>query len=108
MRGILILLFTTFALYSCGGKNTTVNQVDGYSYLLIKGRSSNELVYIDSDESFLTLGKDTTEYKLDDDNFANKIQIKEGQHKLKILRNGQVIVHRSFFVSSGNSFEVNL
>jgi hypothetical protein len=108
MKKILILLLATFALYSCGGKNMTVNQVDGYSYLLIKGHSNNELVYIDSDESFLTLGKDTKEYKLDDDNYANKIQIKDGQHKLKILRNGQIIVHRSFFVSSGNSFEVNL
>jgi hypothetical protein len=108
MKRLLIFLMTALALSSCGGKNFTVNQVDSFAYLLIKGQSNKELVYIDSEDSFLTLGKDTKEYKLDDGNYANKIQLKEGQHKLKILRNGEVIVHRSFYVSPGNSFEVNL
>ncbi len=98
----------TILLQSCGGKNFTVNQVDQFSYLLIKGRSNNEQVYINSEDSFVTLGKDTKEFKLEDGNVASKIQINEGQHKIKIMRDGKVIIHRNFYVTPGNSFEVNL
>ena len=102
---LLISLLVSFA--SCGGKNFTVNQVETHAYLLIKGESKKEQVFIDT-SSPLVLGVDTKEYDLDDGVKASKIQISEGTHNLKIMRNNKVIIERNFYVTPGNSFEVNL
>lgn len=92
----------------CGGKNFTVTQVEQYSYIIVKGSPNGEQLFIDDEKVPLILGTDTQTYKLDEGISASKIQIKEGQHKIKILRAGKVVVNRTFFVTSGNTFEVNL
>lgn len=103
----VLMLFILATLSACGGKNFTVNQVESHAYLLIKGESKKEQVFIDS-SSPLILGIDTKEYELDDGVKASKIQISEGTHNLKIIRNNKVIIQRNFYVTPGNSFEVNL
>ncbi len=107
MRNLIIYSIMSLFLFSCGGKNFTVNQVESYSYVLIKGDSKKEQVIIDNGQP-LILGTDTKEYKLDDGINASKLQINEGTHSIKIIRDGNVIIQRNFFVTPGNSFEVNL
>lgn len=103
----LFLLIVLTVITSCGGKSFTVNQVESHAYLIIKGKSAKETVIIDSSPG-LVLGIDTKEYVLDDGISASKIQIKEGTHNLKIIRNNNVIIQRNFYVTSGNAFEVNI
>lgn len=103
----ILFLTLMISFTACGGKNFTVNQVESHAYLLIKGNSKKEQIFIDSN-SPLILGVDTKEYELDDGIKASKIQISEGAHNLKIIRNDKVIIQRNFYVTPGNSFEVNL
>lgn len=103
----LFFFIVLIAFASCGGKNFTVNQVDSHAYLIVKGKSNKETVIIDSFPG-LILGVDTKEYILDDGVNASKIQINEGAHNLKIIRNNNVIIQRNFYVTSGNTFEVNI
>lgn len=107
MKKLLVCFIMSTFLFSCGGKNFIVNQVESHSYVLIKGDSKKEQVIIDNGQP-LVLGADTKEYKLDDGVNASKLQINEGTHTIKIIRDGNVIIQRNFFVTPGNSFEVNL
>lgn len=107
MKKIIAYFIVSLSLFSCGGKNFIVNQVEKHSYVLIKGESKKEQVIIDNGQP-LVLGTDTKEYKLDDGVNASKLQINEGTHTIKIIRDGNVIIERKFYVTPGDSFEVNL
>lgn len=106
MKNFLIII-PLLILCSCGGKNYTKTQVENFSYLLIKGDSANEQVFIDNSTP-IVLGDDTEEYELDEGVNASKIQIKDGTHEIKIVRDGKVIIQRKFYVTPGDTFEVNL
>ena len=107
MKKILLFTLLAFFLFGCGGKNYTVTQVDSHAYILIKGDTNKEKLFIDNSKA-LILGSDTSSYSLDSGENANKIRIKEGTHILKIMRDGKIIINRKFYVSPGNTFEVNL
>ena len=91
MKNLILCITTLFLLTACGGKNFTVNQVDTHSYVLIKGESKKEQVIIDANQTII-LGIDTKEYTLDESTNASKIQISEGTHTIKIIRNEQIIL----------------
>ncbi len=107
MRKNILYFMSCLLVASCGGKNFTVNQVENHAYLLIKGESKKEQLIIDSNSPII-LGVDTKEYKLDDGIKASKLQIEEGTHTIKVLRNGNIIIQRNIYVTPGNTFEVNL
>ena len=107
MKKLILLISIVFFFTACGGKNYTVSQVSSHAYLLIKGETTKEKLFLDSSR-VIVLGKDTDSYTLDNGENANKIRISEGTHLLKITREGKVIINRKFFVSPGNTFEVNL
>lgn len=107
MKKIILFLSVALLVGSCGGENFTVTQVENHAYLLIKGDSQKEQLIIDKNAP-LVLGVDTKEYRLDDGVNASKLQIEEGTHTIKVIRDGNVIIQRSFYVTPGNTFEVNI
>lgn len=105
MKKLLLVLGMVITLVSCGSYQQTV-QVDDKSYLLILGDSSGSILTIDNGKP-INLGVDTISFDLNGKT-AIKIQIKIGTHILKIVKNGEVKVHRKIYVSNGNSFEVEM
>lgn len=90
-------------LSGCSTYNQAV-QLDDRAYLLLIGYPGGNIVTIDNGEP-INLSEDTQSYILNGQE-ATKIEIPVGQHEVKIINNGNVTVKRSFYVSSGNSFEV--
>ncbi len=101
----LLVLFCVLLLSACGGFQQTV-QTDDHAYLQLIGKPDGELLYIDNRRP-LVLGTDTTSFNLNGKT-ATKISIGPGSHELRIVRGDTTIIHRKFYVSSGNVFEVNL
>jgi hypothetical protein len=101
-----IAIFLSFLMLSaCGTYNQSV-QVDDRAYLLLIGSPDDTIVSIDNREP-INLSQETTSYNLNGRR-ATKIEITTGKHSVKIIKNGNITVHRTFFVSNGNSFEVQL
>ena len=101
----LILSCCVLLLTACGSFHETV-QKDDVAWLQMIGQPQGELLYID-DSSPLVLGKDTRSFDLNG-KVATKISIGTGMHELRVVRGNSTVIHRKFYVSSGNVFEVNL
>lgn len=105
MKKIFLIIGLAILLSACGSYQHTLQEQDK-AYLLIIGDPNGVVVTID-DRASLELGKDTVSYDLNGQT-ATKIEISIGTHSVQISKNGNRIVHRNFFVSNGNSFEVRL
>lgn len=97
------LFIALFLLTGCGTYSQSV-QVDDKAYLLLIGNPYGSVVTI-NDGKPIDLSSETTSYNLNGRK-ATKIQIPTGKHTVKIIKNGIVTVNRNFYVSNGNSFEV--
>ena len=105
MKKISLILGIVLTLTACGSYQQTV-QVKDKSYLLILGDPTGGILTIDSGKP-IKLGVDTTSFDLYGKT-ATKIQIQIGTHTVKIIKNGEIKVHRKFYISNGNSFEVEM
>ena len=105
MKNLLLVFGMFLTLTACGSYQQTV-QVQDKSYLLILGEPAGSILTID-DGKPIKLGVDTTSFELYG-KIATKIQIKVGSHTIKIIKNGEIKVHRKFYVSNGNNFEVEI
>jgi len=105
MKKISLILGMILMLTACGSYQQTV-QVQDKSYLLILGDPSGSILTIDNGKP-IKLGVETTSFDLHG-RTATKIQIQIGTHTVKIVKNGEVRVHRKFYISNGNSFEVEI
>jgi len=105
MKKIILIFISSLVLSACGTYQETV-QVSDKAYLLIIGQPQGCETNIDNNAP-LALEKDTKSFDLNG-RTATKIEIPIGAHEVKITCNGQLRVHRKFYVSNGNSFEVNL
>jgi len=105
MKKLSLILGLILTLTACGSYQQTV-QVQDKSYLLIIGDPSGSILTIDNGQP-IKLGVDTSSFDLYGKT-ATKIQIEIGTHTIKIIKNGEVIIHRKFYVSNGNSFEVEM
>jgi len=105
MKKIILIFISVLGLSACGTYQETV-QVDDKAYLLIIGEVKGCDAVIDG-AAPLMLDKDTQSYYLNG-RTATKIEIARGSHEVKITCGGQLRVDRKFYVSNGNSFEVNL
>ena len=105
MKKIILLLVLAIALSACGTYQQTT-QVSDKAYLLIIGEPAGNVVTID-DGKPLTLEKDTVSFDLNGKT-ATKIEVSIGSHTVKITNNGVLKANRKFYVSNGNSFEVEL
>lgn len=105
MKKLSLILGMILMLTACGSYQQTV-QVQDKSYLLILGDPSGSILTIDNGKP-IKLGVETTSFDLYG-RTATKIQIQIGAHTVKIVKNGEVRVHRKFYISNGNSFEVEM
>ena len=105
MKKLLLIFISGLMLSACGTYQETV-QVDDKAYLLIIGEPQGCETTLDN-ATLLVLEKDTKAFDLNG-RTATKIEIPRGTHEVKITCNGQLRVHRKFYVTNGNSFEVNL
>ena len=105
MKKLLLVIVTLIAVTSCGTYRETT-QVDDNAYLLLIGDPARNIVTIDNG-SPIDLSKDTQSYNLNGKT-ATKIQIPVGTHTVKIMKDGELIINRKFYVSTGTSFEVEL
>jgi hypothetical protein len=107
MKRFIFLLFAFVLPFISGcGTYQATTQVDDKAYVQIMGKPNAETIEIDG-HSVGVLGDQLKSFYLNG-RTATKIQIAKGTHRIKILRDGKVIVYRTFFVSSGNVFEVDL
>lgn len=105
MKNLLLLFGLLLTLTACGSYQQTT-QVQDKSYLLILGDPTGSVLTIDNGNP-IKLGVDTSSFDLYGKT-ATKIQLKVGTHTIKIIRNGELTVHRKFYVSNGNNFEVEI
>lgn len=105
MKKFSLILGMILILTACGSYQQTV-QVQDKSYLLILGDPSGSILTLDNGKP-IKLGVETTSFDLHG-RTATKIQIPIGSHTVKIIKNGEVRVHRKFYISNGNSFEVEM
>ena len=102
------LIFPVALLVLLVGCGTYSHQVasDGSSYLLLIGEPEGESVKIDGAAPFV-LGKNTESFDLNGRE-ATKIRIPRGKHRVKITRGGNLLLDRVFFISEGQSFELEI
>lgn len=105
-RFILVLFAFVFPFLGGCGTYQATTQVDDTAYVQIMGKPNAETVELDG-QSVGVLGQQLKSFYLNGQT-ATKIQVTKGTHTIKILRDGKTLVYRTFFVSSGNVFEVNL
>ncbi len=105
MKKLSLILGMILTLTACGSYQQSV-QVQDKAYLLIIGDPSGSILTIDNGKP-IKLGLDTTSFDLHG-RTATKIQIQIGTHNIKIIKNGEVKVYRKFYISNGNSFEVEM
>lgn len=105
MKFFLLISTLILIISGCGTYNQTV-QVDDDAYLLLIGNTYGSTVTID-DGSPIDLTRETVSFNLNGKK-ATKIKIPIGKHTVKITKNGEVTVFREFYISTGNSFEVQL
>jgi len=105
MKKALLIIVGLLMITGCGKYSQTV-QVSDDAYLLLMGDTTGYVLVIDND-SPVDLENDTTSFDLNGKT-ATKIKIVTGAHTIKITKNGNVTINRKFYVSTGNSFEVNL
>ena len=105
MKKFFLIFGLAIMLSACGSYQHTLQEQDR-AYLLIIGDPNGVVVTLD-DTASLELGKDTVSFDLNGQT-ATKIEISIGTHSVHITKNGNLKVHRNFFVSNGNSFEVRL
>lgn len=105
MKKVLVTAVLVFGIAGCGGYSQTV-QVNQTAYLLLIGEPAGHVVTIDNGAP-VDLAGDTRHFDLNGQK-ATKIEVPVGAHTLHITKNGTVTVHRKFYVSAGNSFEVRL
>ncbi|MBT4860123.1 MAG: hypothetical protein HON46_04885 [Gammaproteobacteria bacterium] len=97
----LLLLLSS----GCGTYKQTV-QVDDQAYLLLIGNPIGSIVTIDEGKP-INLSQETVSYNINGQK-ATKIKISIGTHTVKVTKGGNITVKRNFYVSTGNSFEVQL
>jgi len=105
MKNLLLVFSLLLTITACGSYQQTV-QVQDKSYLLIMGDPTGSVLTIDNGDP-IKLGVDTSSFDLYGKT-ATKIQIKVGTHTIKIVKNGEIKVHRKVYVSNGNNFEVEM
>ena len=105
MKNLFLILSMILTLAACGSYQQT-RQVQDKSYLLILGDPYGSVLTIDNGKP-IALGVDTTSFDLYGKT-ATKIQIQVGTHTVKIVKDGEIKVHRKFYISNGISFEVEM
>ena len=105
MKILILLVGLVLTLSACSSYQQTV-QVSDKAYLLIIGNPDGGVITIDNGKP-LIMEKDTVSFDLNGQT-ATKIEISIGSHTVNITKNGDMKVHRKFYVSNGNSFEVRL
>lgn len=101
----IVFSISLLILSGCGTYSQAV-QVDDRAYLLLIGSPYGSVISIDNGKP-INLGSETTSFNLNGKK-ATKIEISIGKHSIKIIKYGVVTVNRSFYVTNGNSFEVQL
>ncbi|MDD8018709.1 MAG: hypothetical protein PHP42_10085 [Bacteroidota bacterium] len=96
MKQILMVLFFSFSIISCGGYNEGVIQKSERGQLKFVGNVLQASVSIDDGESFV-LDKADVVY-----------QIKPGTHVVKVYKNNQLVVNRNVFVDNGVTMEIEI
>jgi len=105
MKNLLFIILTLVLISSCSTYRQSV-QVDDKAYLLLIGEPDGNIITIDNGKK-INLSEETVSFDLNG-KIATKIQISTGSHTLKIMKKGILKVNRKFYVSAGNSFEVQL
>ena len=105
LKKLFILTTLIIFITGCGTYRQSV-QVDDKAYLLLIGNPRNHIVTIDNDRP-IRLDEETTSYNLNGKT-ATKIQVSIGTHTVTVEKDGKVIIKRKFYVSTGDSFEVQL
>ena len=105
MRKLVIFSLAVAVLLivvGCGYREGT-RQPDNQSYIWFSGNTDGAVAIIDGDESskvdltYYTNGSGKTLY-----------EVKHGKHEVMVKRNGVVVVHRIFMISSGATKEVRV
>jgi hypothetical protein len=104
MKTFFLCLFMLMTLGGCSTNFSETKQVNDTAYIQLMGSTSNLSLILDGQsvnvrqmESFWLDGKRAT-----------KFQTTVGTHQIKIFRRNNLIINRQIFVSSGNTFEVQL
>jgi uncharacterized lipoprotein YajG len=105
MKKLLMIIVAFLMVTGCGTYRQSV-QVDDNAYLLLIGEPAGNIVTIDNGKP-IELGKETESFDLNG-KIATKIQVPIGTHTLKVTKDGDLVVNRKFYVSTGGSFEVQL
>lgn len=105
LKKFFILTILIVFVSGCGTYRQSV-QVDDKAYLLLIGNPGGNVVTIDNNKP-IRLAEETASYNLNG-RTATKIQVSIGTHTVTVEKDGKVIIKRKFYVSTGDSFEVQL
>lgn len=105
MKKVIMIIMALLMVTGCGTYRQTV-EVDDNAYLLLIGDPTGNIVTIDNGRP-IELGKETESFNLNGKT-ATKIQVPIGSHTVKVTKDGELMVNRKFYVSTGTSFEVEL
>ncbi|MDP1675413.1 MAG: hypothetical protein Q8L88_01010 [Bacteroidota bacterium] len=96
MKQLVMLLFFSFVMLSCGGYNEGVIQKTEKGQLKFVGNVLQATVSIDDGETFVI------------DKVDIVYQIKPGTHSIKVYKNNALVVNRNVFVDNGVTMEIEI
>lgn len=97
----------SFMLLACTSSYESVTQVDdSKAFVLLTGNFKDTSLYINENDS-IDLSADIKTFEIDGIEVA-KFEVPSGTNNIKLYRNGNLVLNRKIYVTSGNSFEVNV
>ena len=96
-KTLAALLFVAATTVACFHQDTGALSRAPAAFLVFSGETSNALVSVDS-----------RPFELNGDNAKNHFELSPGKHRVRVTRQGQVVVDRELLLSDGQTMEVSI
>ena len=103
MLRYFLIVISLIGFTACGSYQSAT-QTESNSFIQLTGAFLNSELVIDNQPTII-VDKNVKTFKLEGKQVA-KFAVAPGSHTVKVLKDGQTVIHRKVFVSEGNVAEV--
>ncbi|MFE8070043.1 hypothetical protein QQM79_03205 [Marinobacteraceae bacterium S3BR75-40.1] len=103
MKGLLVVAFSLL-MAACGSYKATT-QVAETAYLQFNGEPAGNILTLDEQQKIDLSSADSFDLNGVE---VTRFELQPGTHTILVQKNGEVVIHKKIYVSSGNVYEVKL
>ncbi|NRA59373.1 MAG: hypothetical protein HRU25_00360 [Psychrobium sp.] len=101
----IIILALALLVSACSSHYESTTAVDDIAYLKLSGNFVGATLILDNSDPIILDQPQIKTYRIDN-KLTAKLPLTKGTHKIRVTRDGIVVVNRKFYVSSGQTIEV--